>query len=139
MARNKNPSTLRNYVVRLIKIGLKWLSHTSNDSQAKIQEMKQILEQIKAEATGDRNLLPVAMGDLTLKEVENIFSLNQLTPKNERQGDKWDLVPYDSTELQRPDHFEKFHYFLCEYPFLFEKCRLLIHQTRPSPRLLGNR
>jgi hypothetical protein len=55
MARNKNPSTQRNYVVRLLKIGLKWLSHTSNVSQAEIQEMKQTLEQIEARATGDRN------------------------------------------------------------------------------------
>ncbi|KAJ5310797.1 uncharacterized protein N7443_003258 [Penicillium atrosanguineum] len=114
MARNKNPTTQRNYVVRLIKIGLKWLSHTSNVSQAEIQEMKQTLEQIEAEATGDRNLLAVAMGDLTLEDVENIFGLKKLTPKNEQKGDKWNLVPFNPKDVPDSEDFEAFYDLLCQ-------------------------
>ena len=124
---------LRKHALGLIEVALKWLSATSNMSKAEINEMKETLEQAKKAAACDRKLPGVAMSDLTLEEVETIFCLKKLTPKNEQPGDKWDLEPYDTTKLPYPEDFPEFFNFLGECPLLLETGCLLIHRIRQSP------
>ena len=50
------------------------------------------MEQIEAEATGDRNLPTVAMGDFTLKDVEYSFLQKGTSLKNCRCIMDWALI-----------------------------------------------
>lgn len=72
------------------------------------------------------------MTDLTLNEVESIFHLKKVTPKNEQPGDKWDLEPYNPDTLPHPEDYSEFFAFLRESPPLLHIDCLLIHLTRES-------
>jgi hypothetical protein len=80
----------RKHALGLIEVALKWLSATSNVSKAEVDEIKETFEEVKKAAARDSKLPGVAISDLTLKEVESIFRIKKLTPKNEQPGDKWD-------------------------------------------------
>ncbi|KAJ5796224.1 uncharacterized protein N7518_004764 [Penicillium psychrosexuale] len=102
----------RRHALGLIEVALKWLSATSNVSKVEIDEMRETLEQAKKAAARDQKLPGVAVGDLTLEEVETIFGLKKLTPRNEQPGDMWDLEPYDIHGLRDPEDFHEFSTFL---------------------------
>jgi hypothetical protein len=124
----------RKHALGLIEVALRWLSATSNVSKAEVDEIKETFEEVKKAAARDRKLPGVAISDLTLKEVESIFRIKKLTPKNEQPGDRWDLEPYDdSMRDQYSDDFSEFFIFLSKCPLLLETGCLLIHQTRQGP------
>ncbi|KAJ5197557.1 hypothetical protein N7449_008036 [Penicillium cf. viridicatum] len=104
----------RRHALGLIEVALKWLSATSNVSKAEIDEMRETLEQAKKAAARDQKLPGVAVSDLTLEEVETLFGLKKLTPKNEQPGDKWNLEPYstDTRGLRDAEDFLEFFTFL---------------------------
>ncbi|PKX92379.1 uncharacterized protein P174DRAFT_451725 [Aspergillus novofumigatus IBT 16806] len=103
----------RNHALGLIEVALKWLSATSNILKAEVDEIKETFEQVKKVAARDRKLPGVAISDLTLEEVESIFYIKKLTPKNKQPGDKWDLEPYNNViNVQYPDDFLEFFIFL---------------------------
>ena len=77
----------RNWVIERIDRGLKWLFDTSNLGKTEVDAMKDDLEDVKRRAQGDKDLPTKAMRDLTLKEVETVFRITQVTPGNAKTGD----------------------------------------------------
>jgi hypothetical protein len=84
----------RNWVIECIERGLKWLSDTSNLRKTEVDGMKDDLEEVKKRAQGDKSLPTKAMRDLTLKEVETVFRITQVTRGNAKIGDSWGLLPF---------------------------------------------
>lgn len=110
----------RNWVIERIERGLKWLSDTSNLGKTEVDGMKDDLEEVKKRAQGDKSLPTKAMRDLTLKEVETVFRITQVTPRNAKIGDSWGLLPFDTINLANPQAFPDFMAFLCESYFLLK-------------------
>ncbi|KAJ6155101.1 hypothetical protein N7470_005667 [Penicillium chermesinum] len=77
-----------------------------------VEELATELTRITARAKGGNNLPTKAMGDLTLKEVESIFKITQVTPRNRKAGDFFDILPFDTTTLGNKEAFPEFMRYL---------------------------
>lgn len=95
--------------------GIRWLSRATNLGRSEVDEMKTELNDITTRARRDNNL---PTKDLTLQEVESIFKLTQVTQKNLKAGDSWDILPFDTAALNNQDVFPEFMRYLCEFPVL---------------------
>ncbi|KAJ5804345.1 uncharacterized protein N7518_000648 [Penicillium psychrosexuale] len=91
---------------------IRWLSRATNLGRSEVDEMKTELNDITTRARRDNNLPTKAMGDLTLQEVESIFKLTQVTQKNLKAGDSWDILPFDTAALNNQDVFPEFMRYL---------------------------
>jgi hypothetical protein len=59
----------------LMQAALGWLMHESNVSKAELEDLQQLLEQVKRQCAKSKELPGIAVRDLKMKQVESIFKI----------------------------------------------------------------
>lgn len=82
--------------IKVVERVLKWLSDSSNLSKAEIDRLKDDFEELESKAGKNKNPPTKAISELTLKEVESLFKIRQVKPRDPPE-DHWELIPFQFT------------------------------------------
>ncbi len=105
----------------LMQAALGWLLYESNVSKAELEDLQQLLEQMKRQCAKSKELPGIAVRDLKMKQVESIFKIKILKANQSSTTDLWNLEDDGQVSDLQPEEFAKFYDFLSECSLLSER------------------